>query len=137
MVSSKKRYKPRIYLHPLASLPAEYSFLSKDTRVLEYQSIFPFFQFKFTNKKGSWAKFCEVINRLETEEKCSEIEPEEIIPFLDDNPHIEFEIEMFEDMLTEIIYFKYLGKVHSYAVQQTSKNMITVRFFFDIKEFIG
>ena len=137
MVSSKNRYKPRLYLQPLTSLPKEYSFLSKDSQVLNYKSIFPFFQFKFTNPNSSWVKFCNKIKELELCGKCTELHPDEIIPFLDANSHIEFEMDMFADSIPEIIYFKYLGNIHAYGLEQISKTKILVRFFFDVKEFIG
>jgi len=134
--SKKKRYNIKNYLKILEEIPSKYSFLSVDSKVFNYKSIYPIFLFNYVNKKGTWQLIQKNIKKLEEENNCRELTKEDIIKFLDDNSDIEFETEAFRDFLPDYYYFCVKNKIYCYGLSELNKKQIVVRFFFDIKEFI-
>jgi hypothetical protein len=132
--SKKKRDEPHYYLTTLEDIPPEYRFLSEGSKVFNYNSTYPIFFLNHKDKQGTWLKLKEAIDKMD--ERSDQISEKDIEDFLDNHPEIDFELEMFEDVLNESFYFKIDDNIYCYSIKELSKSHLMVRFFFDIQKFI-
>lgn len=121
-------------LKPLNEIPPNYSFLSKGSKVLDYKSIYPIFLLKHKDKKGSLIELEKAVTKLDPNH--SDITEKDVEIFLNKHPEIEFELDIFGDMLNEPFYFRIKDEIYCYALKEASKSYVMIRFFFDIKKFI-
>ena len=135
MKSKKKGYNPSDYLSVLEETPSEFSFLSAG-KVFNLQSKYPIFLLNCSYEKGTWMVVKRNIEKLENSDATQNIKEGEVEKFLGDNPDIDFELSVFDDVLFDSYYFLINNKMYCYCLHEMAENFIIVRFFFDIKEFI-
>jgi len=133
--SKKKGYNPSDYLTVLEEIPPEYSFLSAG-KVFNLQSKYPIFLLNCTHEKSTWRIIQKNITKLENKNKQQDINEKDVEIFLQNNLDINFEIEIFDDVISDYYYFRIDEEIYCYGASQINKKNIIVRFFFDIKKFI-
>lgn len=135
MKSKKKGVNPSECLTVLEETPPEYSFLCAG-KVFNFQSRYPIFLLNHVYENGTWQTLKRKIKQLEDDDICQDIKEEDVEKFLEDNPHIDFELSVFDDILFDSYYFSINNKIYCYCLHEMADNYIIARFFFDIKEFI-
>lgn len=135
MKSKKKELVPSDYLTVLEETPPEYSFLSAG-KIFNFQSKYPIFLLNCSHEKGTWQTLKRNVKKLEDDNICQDIKENDVEKFLEDNPDINFELGVFDDIMFDSYYFSINNKMYCYCLHEMADNYIIARFFFDIKEFI-
>jgi hypothetical protein len=132
--SKKKRDDLADYLMVLEEIPQDYLFLSKNSKVFNYKSRYPIILLDYNDKEGTWLKLKKSIDKLES--RSEQIFDKEVEEYLDDHPEIDFEHEMFNDIIQDSFYFKIDNDIYCYSIKEISETHMMVRFFFDVQKFI-
>jgi len=118
----------------LEEIPQDYLFLSKNSKVFNYKSRYPIILLDYNDKEGTWLKLKKSIDKLES--RSEQIFDKEVEEYLDDHPEIDFEHEMFNDIIQDSFYFKIDNDIYCYSIKEISETHMMVRFFFDVQKFI-
>ena len=135
MKSKKKGYNPSDYLKVLEDTPPEYSFL-RAGKVFNFQNKYPIFLLNHAYEGGTWQTLKNKIEKLEDANICQDLSEKDAENFLTNNPDIDFEICVFDDVMEDSYYFSIKDKIYCYCLQEICENYIMIRFFFNVKEFI-
>lgn len=114
--------------------------VGKKDKILEFNSKWPIFKLNTNDKNGLWAGFRTKLDELEIDKKLSLANFEEIDQFFYENSDIEFEMHVFDDLMQKHHLIKIMNKLYCYSTgvfTKNTKNILYVRFFFDLKEFFN
>jgi hypothetical protein len=114
--------------------------LGKKDKLLNFNSKWPIFRLNLLDKKGLWTIFNEKLNILEQKGLLHEINLEYLNDFLYKNSDIQFEMLTMDHLLQDHVVFGFNDKTLCYSLgkyTKNTKNIIYVRFYFDIKEFFN
>lgn len=105
--------------------------------IYKYRSKWPIYSLSLKTKTGTWSSFEEKIKILSDHNLVQDITDDEINLFLDKNQNIEFEMIVFQKLLSEVYFLKINNNIYSYTTNIPKKNRIDVRFYFDIDNFLS
>lgn len=114
--------------------------LGKKDKIMDFNSKWPIFRLNILDKRGLWWTFKEKMNELNMRELLKTVTYEEVEQYYHLNSDIDFEINFFDFLLQKHHLFKFKDKVLSYSIgklTKNTKNIIYVRFFFDVNKFIS
>jgi hypothetical protein len=114
--------------------------VGKKDKILDFYSKWPIFKLNINDKNGLWNTFFTKLEDLENSNKLILATVDEINSFLYTNADIEFEMHAFDDLMQKHHILKIYDKILCYSIgtfTKNTKNLMYVRFFFDLKEFFS
>jgi hypothetical protein len=113
--------------------------MGKKDNVFNYYSKWPIFILHTLDQTGIWLKIKTKIDIWEYQNILQDLTIEEIDNYLYKNPDIEFETNVFDEMLPDFYFFKYKNKIYTYTTGKKGKDKVRIyaRFYFDIDEILA
>ncbi len=106
--------------------------------VYGFKSKWPIYCLSLKSLNGIWKSLDDKIDWCSNKKILKTIDTDDIDCFLDKNLDIKFEIEIFQENLSEIFFLKIFNEIYCYTTNDFNENdeYVNVRFYFDIENFL-
>lgn len=112
--------------------------LGKKDMILDHNSNWIIYKLNLLDKNGLWLKFKNKLNELKENNILVNISNDDIMNYYYQNPDVEFELLVFDDIMQKHNLFKIKDIMYSYSIgkkTKNTKNIAYVRFYFNLNEF--
>lgn len=112
--------------------------LGKKDGVFQYDSHWPIFVLHSTDPTGIWTRLQNKLNILEYQNILQNLPVNEVEDFLNCNSDIEFELNVFDEEMSDFHFFKFKNQIYCYTTGRKGKdkNRFYARFYFNLEDVI-